>query len=357
MRIRLPIHFGPWRTLQKEDGTALSIRIGGEDVFFESDSHALTPHPHARACLAFVARTLGKRAVWRMPACTPAFADNLRAINLKWREWWGAPLVRMPSAPASMNARNSPPRKTALFFAAGVDSFFTLYENRDCIDILVHVVGFDREPPSPSVTAHRIASIQAVGAALGKEVCIVRTNLRERWPFSRINWERSHGAALAIVGWLLCGVADSFHISASFCQVRRDANQVKWGTHWETDSLWGSEGLSFHHTNSEVSRLMKLERIACHSLVRNHLSVCWEQRKPSPNCGICEKCARTRLLFRFAGFQEDVAAFEGAPPLEEIIAKLQVIPKGFLVIYQDFPLERLAPPLRREVEALVARSQ
>jgi hypothetical protein len=44
-----------------------------------------------------------------------------------------------------------------------------------------------------------------------------------------------------------------------------------------------------------VNRSTKVGLLAQNDVVRNHLRVCWRNPQNGVNCGVCEKCVRTRL--------------------------------------------------------------
>jgi hypothetical protein len=71
-------------------------------------------------------------------------------------------------------------------------------------------------------------------------------------------------------------------------------------------------GISFpiHTCGGGYTRTAKVETIARHEVVRTHVRVCWEKLGNGLNCGVCEKCVRTRLEFWLAGYRE-IPAFAG----------------------------------------------
>jgi hypothetical protein len=66
----------------------------------------------------------------------------------------------------------------------------------------------------------------------------------------------------------------------------------------------------------------KVAQVAPFAAVREHLRVCWRRPDNGHNCGVCEKCVRTRLNFLCAGF-DDVPAFGGRLSAEHI-AQMQI---------------------------------
>ncbi len=84
-----------------------------------------------------------------------------------------------------------------------------------------------------------------------------------------------------------------------------------WGSHPLTDVLWSTESMRVIHYGAEVTRIQKIMReIAGSRVARDHLRVCWENRRGQSNCGECEKCIRTIVALKIAGVLEQCPSFD-----------------------------------------------
>ena len=176
------------------------------------------------------------------------------------------------------------------------------------IDELLVAHGYD----IPLADATRIDAVRTsladVSAATGVTATVIRTNLREHPAGIHMDWERSHGGAIAALGHCRVDRIGDLLVSASLPYYARGT----WGSHHRTDSGWSSSRLRVTHIGAELRRAVKLQRIADERVVQRNLRVCWENRAPSGNCGECEKCVRTMLVLtmcdrldRFTVFPHD----------------------------------------------------
>lgn len=337
----------------------MALRVAGRRFAVASGDVAPAPHPHADAALALALEAFGGRRVLARPRVEPVFAENLEALARRWRGWWGRPRgpFRLPRTRPGPAAPRPGDGLCALFFTAGVDSFHTLLQRLDEIDVLLFVAGFDLPLDDAPRLARVERGVREVGRALGKRVWVVRSDLRSAEPFASLDWERWHGAALAAVAWLLAPRLRRVLVSASFCRHAPEQAARPWGTHWETDPLWSGPGLRFEHVGEDSERSEKVAALAREPLARRHLSVCWQPRAGPGNCGVCEKCVRTRVLFRLAGVREELPAFAGAGDLSGAVRAIPRLPEHMRSIWGDYPLARLEPPLRDAVAGLLDRSR
>ncbi len=174
-----------------------------------------------------------------------------------------------------------------LFFSGGVDSLYSLLKNQDSVSHLVLVQGFDIGLTQNELFSLAQASAQKVAADFGKELIVVRTNIRD-FSDRYAAWGMYHGAALAMVGHALSSLVGECIIGSSHPY----ADLHPWGSHPLLDPLWSSESVSFLHDGLEANRLQKLALIAKSDVALKALRVCWESEREH-NCGRCEKCLRT----------------------------------------------------------------
>lgn len=205
-----------------------------------------------------------------------------------FRGWHRLPRVEVgpivpPQPPTSA-------RSTAITFTGGVDSFDTALRWQGRASHLLFVHGYDIPLDHTDGWERCVARLGPVARELGAELLCVRTNMR---PLTDPDapWLFHFGAALAAVGHLLTGLIDRLVIPASYSL---DSPQPC-GSLPHLDPLWSSGALEIVHEGAEHQRVEKVARIGGHSLVRQHLRVCWQNPDGAYNCGRCVKCFRTMI--------------------------------------------------------------
>jgi hypothetical protein len=68
-----------------------------------------------------------------------------------------------------------------------------------------------------------------------------------------------------------------------------------------TDRLFSGDFMNVVHDGAQFTRTAKVEYLVNFPSVVNRLKVCWEGTVQHENCGVCEKCIRTRLNFVAVG--------------------------------------------------------
>lgn len=282
-------------------------------MWFESSDVELADAPEAFACLCYAACGLkGWRARFPEPI-SPILRANLKRIGRRWTEWWGLPAANFKAKPA-VEQTATEDRGSGVFLSLGVDSFYSLLET-PTVGTIIYVAGYDVKLTDTDRLDKVEQSLRDIGARSHLRVVFLRTNLREHPVFGKIDWKRFHGAALAAAGHCLSGGISSIIISSSY---PRSFFQP-WGSSWKTDRFWSSDRLTFSHHGDNYWRFEKLEQIADHPLVKDHLRVCWENRNSSLNCGLCEKCVRTMLGLLALDKLHEYVNFPGADDLPERI--------------------------------------
>jgi hypothetical protein len=193
--------------------------------------------------------------------------------------------VDVAAQPGPASAQRN--QNVGLFFSGGVDSLYSLIKNQDSITHLVLVHGFDIRLHQTELFSLTEKAAQRVAAHFGKELIVVRTNLRD-FSNPHADWGMYHGAALAMVGLALSPVLGKCIIAST--NTYNDLPSR--GSHPLLDPLWSSEAMSFVHDGLEANRIQKLALIAGNEAAMSVLRVCWSSEREY-NCGRCEKCLRT----------------------------------------------------------------
>lgn len=338
-------------------GPGLVMDVGGAPLWWASPDVALRASPEAAICLlapwcALEGRTLHVPP----PAPDSAFLDNVREATALMGSWWGHDPLRLvlPAATAGRQAPVRLPDATALFFSGGIDSFYSLVRNPD-VGLLVFLVGFDVRLHNNDVWQAIVRAHRALAAERGLRFITLATNLRDHPVLGRMRWGRYHGVLLAAASHLLRNEASRWIVSSSFQQ----DNLMPWGSHPDLDHLWSGGGIRIVHYGAEKWPDQKLAAMAGIGMVHSHLRVCYADPRAAGNCGRCEKCVRTRLMYWLDLPDDRCAGMPDDPPLVEAIdgvARVEL--RLILRIYHRF-LERVPPdhPATAAIRALIRRSE
>jgi hypothetical protein len=329
--------------------------VEGFPVFFESSDFEPAPSVEAFAG-PFVLAALEERAVLRLdepPSAT--WLENARALTALYRRWWG---YSGPDPFEGVEARpdeRSPRPEGGQCFSGGIDSFYTLRTSPHRRDVLVALHGFDIALADDRRMDAFTPSLRTIAASSGRRAVVVRTSIRRHPLLRRLSWDREHGAVLAAAGHVLSDTIGSLVIPASWS---RDWKQG-WGSHWDSDPLWSSDRLRVIHDDATLERWDKVPFLVDDPLFFEHLRVCWENRVPEGNCGVCEKCVRTRVVFARCGVLErGERAFHTTLPLIDAIDRLPTLSvKQLTIIWERSYLHwELPAELHAAIERLCVRS-
>lgn len=276
------------------------------ETAFQWDEPTPADPPSANAALAAVLHGSMRRVHRRIGVPGPldrTTRANLPRLQALVAEHW----PELPLRPVRVEASDATPSpggdRIGVFFSGGVDSLYTLLTNRDRVDDLILLRGFDigLEPELDDVWEEVVAAGREVAAETGTRLIPVRTNIRPLLEGLRCHWGVSHGAALAHVGLLLQPWLREIYIASSF-----DIEHVSpWGSHPETDPLWSTDTLRFIHHGIETNRLGKIRSISASPVALRTLRVCNNvQLHGTYNCGRCYKCLPTMLALDIAGALE-----------------------------------------------------
>ena len=95
------------------------------------------------------------------------------------------------------------------------------------------------------------------------------------------------------------------------------ANPVPIGSHPAVDGLFSSQRITVIHDGARFSRFQKVRELASWPAALAALRVCPGQSAGIElNCGVCEKCLRTRLELLAAGIEETAALGPSLTPIE-----------------------------------------
>ncbi len=229
--------------------------------------------------------------------------SNLVEYQAAWNKW-------LPNTYSKIDIFCNNIRKTSerspgaiCAFSGGVDATFSVLRHSKSklsyrskkINLCAIVHGFDI--PTEDENAFKKAKDNAGNtlADIDIDLYSIKTNYRE---ISKVNWEHSFSCALV-------AALSNFKKSAGTCLVGSsepyDSLVIPWGSSPITDHLLSSDEFFVIHDGASHSRTEKVEEIAIWKTGIDNLRVCWQGDLKDRNCGVCEKCVRTKLNFLATG--------------------------------------------------------
>ena len=155
------------------------------------------------------------------------------------------------------------PDSVGLFFSCGVDSFYSLFKDRDTpadaapITHLIMINGFDIRPGNRPLFDMIAASAGRVAADTGRSLLIVDTNARQLFE-GVVGWGPYFGAVLASTALALGGRLRRCVIPSSHSY----GELLPEGSHPLLDPLWSTESLDVVHDGAEATRPEKVKGLA-----------------------------------------------------------------------------------------------
>ncbi len=188
-------------------------------------------------------------------------------------------------------------------FSGGVDATFSVWRHSQSknshrsqtINLCSIVHGFDIPLSDAGAFEKAKNKAQDTLSDVGIKLMPIKTNYRE---ISKVNWEDAF--SLALVATL-----SNLKILAGTCIVGSsepyDSLVIPWGSSPITDHLLSSSEFVVMHDGASHSRTEKVKEISEWKVGLDNLRVCWEGDSKDRNCGVCEKCIRTKLNFLAVG--------------------------------------------------------
>jgi hypothetical protein len=335
------------------DRQQVTAELAGTEVWFEAEGAALEACPEAFAS-AFLLQALHQGALIESEAPLDArWLGDLPKLLAVYRDWWGYDDPTPVRGPGHEPFPDASPRKPATCFSLGVDSFHSLFTELPRPEVLVTCSSFrgDTGDPPP-VTARLRSGVEAVAAEHGVRPVFFRSNLRLHPLHGAPLFMATHGSAQAAMGLLLAPEIHSLIIPSSD-HIERS---YPWGSSWLTDPHFSTGRVEIIHGDTTKNRDVRLSEILHEPSVRTHLCVCNEAPLDRPNCGVCEKCVRTRVALGCVGEAEEWPTFAGAPSLAASIDALPRVGKDVLDVWELMARHRLSPAAQQAIVQLLERT-
>jgi hypothetical protein len=276
---------------------------------------------------------------------------SVASAHAWWASWGGIPPIppEIETAPWTPSLSAGGWKRGIGFVSGGVDSFHTLMKNHALfspgdpgyIRDMVFVHGFDIGTRSWRPENERFQSalnrLEPIVAQKGARVIVCRTNLRDLPSKSGFWTFRHNGAALSAVGHLAAAGPAFLFIGSGYHLSQR----VEMGSCPEVDPLFSSQNVSIVHFGARLTRVQKLRELSAWPAAINALRVCPSGGTDNrANCGICEKCLRTRLDLLVAGIDETDAFGPSLTP----VGQWEALPPR--ISHRTYMYEELLPALR-----------
>ncbi|MFT4175545.1 MAG: hypothetical protein QM627_02710 [Luteolibacter sp.] len=246
------------------------------------------------------------RAVEVRGSVSRCLVENLEEWMGAWRCWKPELYQVVPIEVASWAAperygKRSPGSVAA--FSGGVDASHLMWswrpsgrEREAPLRRAMFVHGFDI-PLADSSYEIAYASAVETARSVGVPLDRVRTNFRE---VIGVNWGDACGIALASCMHFYKSVLTQGLIASSepYHQL-----VIPWGSTPVTDYLLGSDVFRIFHHGAALGRSEKVKLLTEWPIGCANLRVCWQHAGQGANCGVCEKCVRTKLNFWAVGVE------------------------------------------------------
>lgn len=323
--------------------------VAGREVWFESPDLPLRASAEALGS-ALLIPALARRSCLELPGeVCPQWLEQTGQVIQIVNQWWQYPVLPLKAAARARPAR-ARPAGTALCFSGGLDSFYSLLRGGHHPDWLVCVQGFDFKLDDDVRLAPLLASVRQVAAQHGARPVLIRTNLRQHPLVAATPWQNAHGGALAAFGHLLGEHVGRLVVASSV----PPTCELPWGSHRRLDPLWSSGEVAVVHDGAGVSRAQKARAIAGEPLLFNHLRVCFENRTPTGNCSVCDKCLSTMLLLEQAGQIDNYVVFQRP---QSFVERLDALPgTQYQITYGEMCQRGLPPAVQAAVVRLLRRT-
>lgn len=227
---------------------------------------------------------------------------NLDEFVRAWAQWRPQLYRYFEILPDEVVTHTSAPLRRAIStFSGGVDANFTLVRNKMRIGqgghdiksvLMIH--GFDVDYDNNAAFRQLVERVRPTLDEFGVDLKIIKTSSK----LLDQDWEDSFGAQLSGCLHQFSGAYDTALIASSEPYT---ALVYPLGSTPITDRLFSGGFMNIVHDGAQFTRTAKVEYLANFPSVVDRLKVCWEGSAQHENCGVCEKCVRTRLNFMAVG--------------------------------------------------------
>jgi len=294
--------------------------------FYEIDGDVIPPEVERQDFVALALVFLAMRRHWDLHIdgrVSRQLLINLDELMAAWHMWMPAAYTPIRiTASEEVDDVATADRSAVCAFSGGVDATFALIRHWQASGrshcplvaaVLVH--GFDIHVEQQAGFAMARQNAEAMVGAIGVPLAVVRTNWRQA---VSEDWEQDFGAGLAACLSLFSSVA-SIGLLGSDEDYAHFV--LPWGSNPITNHLLSSGSFRLITEGGGFTRTQKVAEISKVPAVAERLRVCWQGPQTGRNCGVCEKCMRTKLNFLAVGGEIPLGLGE-APSVKDILGIL-----------------------------------
>lgn len=302
-----------------------TILYDKREIVFEVSGPVLPPslelYDFAALALIFPAMRL-RQALHIDGPVSVELIRNLEDFQEAWAAWRRSRYSPVPVTASEIRSAAVPvvAQRTGVFaFSGGVDGTFALLRH------LNEKAGFRTILPVTAVLVHgfdiplrEVAAFQAAHEAaaaimehLRLPLCTLRTNWRK---VACEDWEMEFGAGLAACLHQFTGAVSHGVLGADEDYAHLS---LPWGSNPLTNTFLTGGSFEIRTEGSGMTRTQRVALICDTPEVAQRLRVCWEGPITGGNCGICEKCIRTKMNFLANG--QDPLCFDRPPTPSEVL--------------------------------------
>ncbi|MBY0561627.1 hypothetical protein [Hyphomicrobium sp.] len=301
---QLPIDI---EVIETDDGALLKSRAG--------EIHVTTSHPEKRgreamadfAAWYFLPVGMRLNTPLRINGRgTPETVANFRRISEIWQSWLPGHFYATDVSFAELISRQTEvshqnPGRDLLYFSGGLDAAYTalarLRDGRRPDLLTIH--GMDYSLSDKTAFQALLDKTQAFAEELSDTRIVVKSDAYALYNELKVNLKRhhlSHIFALSGAGFYHSGAYQNLILAAD---ERLDGQflHFPWGSNSATDHLFDDGWTKLVTADDDLTRSEKLELILKSKTALDSLAFCWNRKIQPENCGVCQKCLRTKMTF------------------------------------------------------------
>lgn len=269
--------------------------------------------------------------------------DSAMALLAMWSEGQMKPLRIEADRRTSLRVAPAVGR-AGQFLSGGIDSLCALKTNRDIYPhthpgsvkdaLLVH--GFDiggviERGAKYHVFERAKAHMAVVAEDAGVSLIPVYTNIRHLCDQRELWLNYFFGAVLAAVAHVFVPRMNLVYVASSYDL----PNLHQCGSHPLLDPLYSSAEMQIRHKDVHLSRMEKHRIVSEWDAAFQNFRVCLANTPDRLNCGVCEKCTRTRTELLALGLLDKTNAFVEDDVTAEELLKYSITIRGREIFYRD----------------------
>lgn len=288
--------------IKKPDGFTIDFGENSIEITTNHISEANTIYNDFAAWLLLpIAMRTGKNLLIN-GAGTPTTTRNAQMLSRVWESWMPTHFRSVEVGFQKLIERpGATPRKELCFFSGGVDSTHALLRRvsdgmqRD----LLTVHGMEYKPGDEA----RFQAFREHTTAFSSKVTdthiIAKTNAYTTYDKYHINLPGihiTHIFALTGIGFLFSENYDRIAIAADYRQDQQFISHP-WGSNSVTNRHFSDGQTSLFTYDDDLTRSEKMPLISSSTTALSSLTFCTDYKSRPKNCGVCQKCVRTKLMF------------------------------------------------------------